>query len=545
MFARGGVKGVVAECKVVVAEGDVFRNQNWRSFSCSYPASPYLKRNNVDFVDFKTSFKDNAHTTVGMRQRPSVTELSKHTWRDLPQPENPTTANSHTFDPFTEDSPPNSPFAAYYTTSLDPSTPIMNGKPCVTPTLLPRNQAVRAAASAWSWVCSAPLTETTQPPLSSSSAPPATVNQPHDIVISPRPPPVDQRQTPHHWNDSHFDADLVSLTGVSVETSVGSVSTDSSQGAAPAPIIIQRDVNMKPFTPPTSLELSVTRPEITRLPPTLYTGPLLRELATRHIEHSGRNSRGWITSRHRGGGVRRDMIFIDYKRGRKDIWATVLRLEQNPGRDSWLALIQYDDGVVSYIFAAKDLSPGDRVIASADASVHTGNCLPLAKIPAGTLIHNLEIRPGEGGKMVRAPGSKAKVLKSTIYKGREVICVECPSTEIRRFSPDVWATVGVMSGNKPRLWKAGDNRRRGKRPRVKGTAMSPNDHPHGGSSRRGACKSLWGRPAHNCPTRARGKPNDHLVRKRVPASSQKPKKILSMLSRNKYKSLIRTMYPRR
>ncbi len=215
-------------------------------------------------------------------------------------------------------------------------------------------------------------------------------------------------------------------------------------------------------------------------------------------KHSGRNSYGRITVRHRGGGNRNKYRIIDFKRQKHGIPATVLTLEYDPNRSAFIALIQYEDGVKSYIIAPEGLSVGDTVISGPDADIKPGNALPLSAIPVGTFIHNVELYPGKGGQLARSAGNMAQLMA----KEGAYALVRLPSGELRNVPQNCMATVGVVGNNEHQnvtLAKAGRKRHMGWRPTVRGSVMNPCDHPHGG----GEGKSPVGRPG---PVTPWGKP---------------------------------------
>tara|TARA_Y100000310_G_C20556582_1_gene750864 strand:- start:79 stop:813 length:735 start_codon:yes stop_codon:yes gene_type:complete len=229
-------------------------------------------------------------------------------------------------------------------------------------------------------------------------------------------------------------------------------------------------------------------------------------------KHSGRGSSGQISVRHQGGRHKRFLRTIDFARSEKGVAGRVESLEYDPNRTANIALILYPNGVRCYILAPEGLSQGDEVIASEDAPINPGNALPLANIPVGTTVHNLEIKPGKGGQMVRSGGNGAQVQS----KENDDVLIKLPSGEIRRFSGDAWATVGQLAKvEKVRLRKAGANRRRGKRPTVRGVAMHPGAHPHGGGEGRSGegmiPKTPWGKQARGVKTRKRKKYSDKLI----------------------------------
>jgi large subunit ribosomal protein L2 len=204
---------------------------------------------------------------------------------------------------------------------------------------------------------------------------------------------------------------------------------------------------------------------------------------------SGRNSYGRITVRHRGGGNRRKYRVIDFKRNKFDIPATVQTIEYDPNRSAHIALIQYEDGVKSYITAPEGLSVGDTVIAGTDVDIVTGNALPLENMPVGTIVHNVELYPGNGAQLARSAGNSAQLMA---LEGPYAL-LRLPSGELRNVPKQCIATVGVVGNSEHanvKIGKAGRKRNMGWRPTVRGSVMNPNDHPHGG----GEGKSPVGRP---------------------------------------------------
>jgi large subunit ribosomal protein L2 len=223
-----------------------------------------------------------------------------------------------------------------------------------------------------------------------------------------------------------------------------------------------------------------------------------KKLLVKLKKHSGRNSYGRITVRHRGGGSKSKYRIIDFKRLKTDIEATVLTLEYDPNRTAYIALVQYTDGVKSYIIAPHGLKVGDKIISSTTADIKPGNTLPLKNIPVGTVIHNIELAKGKGAQLVRAAGNAAQLMA----KESEYAQVRLPSGEVRKILIDCKATIGQVSNlehENVTLGKAGRVRHMGIRPTVRGVVMNPCDHPHGG----GEGKSPIGRPA---PVTPWGKP---------------------------------------
>jgi large subunit ribosomal protein L2 len=206
-------------------------------------------------------------------------------------------------------------------------------------------------------------------------------------------------------------------------------------------------------------------------------------------KHSGRNNNGHITTRHKGGGTRKQYRLIDFKRSKDTIPAKVAAIEYDPNRTARIALLHYRDGEKRYILAPVGLEVGAIIVSGPDADIKLGNALPLANIPLGTVIHNIELRPGEGGKLVRSAGSSAQLMaKEGAYAQ-----VRMPSGEVRKIQVVCRATIGQL-GNLDHenevIGKAGRQRHLGKRPSVRGIAMNPVDHPHGG----GEARSTSGRP---------------------------------------------------
>ena len=243
-----------------------------------------------------------------------------------------------------------------------------------------------------------------------------------------------------------------------------------------------------------------------------------RSLLVPRGKSGGRNVYGRVTVRHRGGGSRRHVRVVDFKRDKHGIPATVAAIEYDPNRSARLALLHYADGEKRYIVAPLGLQVGDTVTAGPEADVRPGNCLPLTHIPLGTMVHNLELQPGKGGQLVRSAGTSAQLLgKEGAYAA-----VRLPSGEVRRILQGCYATIGEV-GNEDhsniKLGKAGRKRNMGIRPTVRGTAMSPRDHPHGGGEGRQPTglpgpKSPWGKPTRGYRTR-HAKPSDqHIIRRR-------------------------------
>jgi len=239
-----------------------------------------------------------------------------------------------------------------------------------------------------------------------------------------------------------------------------------------------------------------------------------RSLTVTIRKKGGRNNTGRITVRHRGGGAKRLYRIIDFKRDKFGIPGRVIAIEYDPNRSANIALIQYADGEKRYILAPVGLKTGDEVMSGEKAEVKVGNALPLRLIPTGTVIHNIELYPGRGGQMVRSAGNLAELMA----REGDYALVRMPSKEIRRFRVDCMATVGQV-GNVDHgivsIGKAGRKRHMGWRPTVRGSAMTPRDHPHGGGE--GRCpigmpgpKTPWGKPAYGVKTR-KNKQTDRLI----------------------------------
>jgi len=232
----------------------------------------------------------------------------------------------------------------------------------------------------------------------------------------------------------------------------------------------------------------------------------------------GRNLYGRVTVRHRGGGHRRNIRLVDFKRNKFGIPARVSAIEYDPNRTARLALLTYADGEKRYIIAPLDLRVGDSVMSGPQAEIRPGNCLPISNIPVGTLVHNIELQQGKGAQLVRAAGGAAQLLA----KEGDYAQVRLPSGEVRLVRQSCYATIGQVGnldhGN-IKLGKAGRKRHLGIRPTVRGTAMSPRDHPHGGGEGRQPIgmpgpKSPWGKPTLGYKTRRNKRSDQYIVRRR-------------------------------
>ena len=235
-------------------------------------------------------------------------------------------------------------------------------------------------------------------------------------------------------------------------------------------------------------------------------------------KNAGRNVRGKITVRHRGGGYRPKYRIIDFKRTKDGIPAKVATIEYDPNRSANIALVVYADGHKAYILAPKDLKVGDIIESGAEADIKVGNALPLANIPLGTIIHNVELKPGKGGQMVRAAGNGAQLMA----KEGEFAQVRLPSGEVRKVRMNCRATIGEVGNGDHQnisIGKAGRKRHMGIRPTVRGSVMNPNDHPHGGGEGKAGIGRVgpvtpWGKPALGLKTRKRGKDSSRYIVKR-------------------------------
>ncbi len=267
----------------------------------------------------------------------------------------------------------------------------------------------------------------------------------------------------------------------------------------------------RPLTPGTRQASVPDFSEITKTKP--------EKSLTKHKHNpKGRNNRGVITSRHRGGGHKRLYRQIDFRRDKHNIPAKIAAIEYDPNRNCRIALLFYQDGEKRYILAPAGLEVGDRVIAGTDAPFEVGNALPLERIPLGTEVHNIELKVGKGGQIVRSAGAFAQL----VAKEGDYVTLKLPSKEVRMFRKECYATIGKVGNAEVRnvkLGKAGRTRRLGKRPHVRGSAMNPCDHPHGGGEGRAPIGrsgpvSPWGKPALGAKTRKSKKQSDKLIVRR-------------------------------
>ena len=269
--------------------------------------------------------------------------------------------------------------------------------------------------------------------------------------------------------------------------------------------------NVKPTSPgrrgvvlPSFEEITKKKPEKSLLLPLRKKG--------------GRNSQGRLTVRHRGGGSKRRLRIIDFKRDKAGVPGKVVAIEYDPNRSARIALVQYADGDKRYNLAPQGLTVGAGIEAGPNAGISVGNALPLKLIPSGSTVHNVEMRPGGGGQLVRGAGTSAQVLA----REESHVLLRMPSGEVRRLNPECMATIGQvgnMDHKNIKLGKAGRNRHIGRRPQVRGSAMNPNDHPHGGGEGRSGIgmpgpKTPWGKPALGYRTRRPSKDRNMIVRRR-------------------------------
>ena len=267
----------------------------------------------------------------------------------------------------------------------------------------------------------------------------------------------------------------------------------------------------RPTTPGQRNKSTLVNEEITKSTPE-------KSLVVTLNKKAGRNNQGKITVRHQGGGVKRKYRIIDFKRNKFDVEGVVASIEYDPNRSANIALINYLDGEKRYIIAPKGLKVGDKIVAGSNADIKTGNALPIMNIPVGTVIHNIELRPGKGGSLARSAGSSAQIL------GREgnYVMIRLSSGEQRRVLGTCMATIGVVGNedfNLVKLGKAGRKRHMGIRPTVRGSVMNPNDYPHGGGEGRAPIGrkgpvTPWGKPALGYKTRNNKRTDKFIVRRR-------------------------------
>lgn len=267
----------------------------------------------------------------------------------------------------------------------------------------------------------------------------------------------------------------------------------------------------RPYTPGTRQATVSDFAEITRSKPE-------KSLTKYKHRKKGRNNRGVITSRRRGGGHKRRYRFIDFRRNKHNIPAEVVSIEYDPNRNARISLVQYEDGEKRYILWPADLKVGDSIISGDDAPFEIGNAMPLSRIPLGTEVHNIELMAGKGGQIVRAAGTAAQV----VAREKGYVTLKLPSREVRMVREECLATIGRVGNAEHRnltLGKAGRSRHLGRRPKVRGSVMNPVDHPHGGGEGRapiGRPSPLtpWGKPTLGAKTRKAKKNSDKLIVRR-------------------------------
>lgn len=273
-------------------------------------------------------------------------------------------------------------------------------------------------------------------------------------------------------------------------------------------------VTYKPTSPSRRELVTVDRSE-------LHKGGPEKSLVAPMKRTGGRNNTGRITVRHIGGGHKRKYRVVDFKRGKQDMWAEVVRLEYDPNRTAFIALLQYEDGEKTYILAPQRLKAGDRIIAGSKVDILPGNALPLKSIPVGTIVHNIELKPGKGGQIARSAGAYAQL----IGKDAGYVMIRLASGEQRKILESCMATIGAVSNqdhSNENLGKAGRKRWMGVKPTVRGVAMNPVDHPHGGGEGRTSGGrhpvSPWGLPTKGKRTRQPKKASNKLIVRRRYAS---------------------------
>ena len=273
-------------------------------------------------------------------------------------------------------------------------------------------------------------------------------------------------------------------------------------------------MGIKTYNPYTPSRRNMTGSDFSEITKSTPEKSLLVSLS----KNSGRNNQGKITVRHRGCGAKKKYRIIDFKRNKDGIPATVIGIEYDPNRTANIALISYADGQKAYILAPAGLTDGMKVMNGPEAEVRVGNCLPLANIPVGTQVHNIELHPGKGGQLVRSAGMSAQLMA----KEGKYATLRLPSGEMRMVPINCRATVGVIGNGDHSLiniGKAGRKRHMGIRPTVRGSVMNPNDHPHGGGEgktgigRPGPC-TPWGKPALGLKTRKKNKQSNKLIVRR-------------------------------
>ncbi|PCJ26950.1 MAG: 50S ribosomal protein L2 [Rickettsiales bacterium] len=271
---------------------------------------------------------------------------------------------------------------------------------------------------------------------------------------------------------------------------------------------------LKKYNPTTPSQRGLVRVDRSELWKGAPHKPLTKGLS----KSGGRNNLGRITSRHRGGGHKRLYRMVDFKRCKLDSVATVERIEYDPNRTAYIAFIKYEDDTVSYILAPAKLVAGDKIISSADADIKIGNCLPLANIPVGTIVHNVEMKPGKGGQIARSAGTSVSI----VGKDSGYAQIKLASSEVRLVPLECRATIGTLSNAEKKntiVGKAGRSRWMGKRPHVRGVAMNPVDHPHGGGEGKTSGGrhpvTPWGKPTKGKKTRKNKLTSKFILKRRT------------------------------
>jgi len=270
---------------------------------------------------------------------------------------------------------------------------------------------------------------------------------------------------------------------------------------------------LKHFNPTTSSQRQLVIVDRSQL----YRGKPVKSLTQGLTKKGGRNNAGRITARYQGGGHKRSYRFVDFKRLKRDVAAKVERLEYDPNRSAFIALLRYEDGILSYILAPQRLGAGDSVVAGESVDVRPGNAMPLGSVPIGTIVHNVEMKPGKGGQIARSAGSYAQL----VGRDQGMAILRLNSGEQRLVPSGCFATVGAVSNPDHANIsdaKAGRSRWRGKRPHVRGVAMNPVDHPHGGGEGRTSGGrhpvSPWGKPTKGKRTRSNKATDKFIMRSR-------------------------------
>ncbi len=274
----------------------------------------------------------------------------------------------------------------------------------------------------------------------------------------------------------------------------------------------------RPYTPGTRERVVSDFSEVTKSKPE-------KSLVKAKHRHKGRNNRGVITCRHRGGGSKKRYRIVDFRRDKRNVPAKVAAVEYDPNRNARLALLYYTDGEKRYILHPNGLEVGSTVVAGEEVPFETGNAMPLSKVPLGSQVHNVELVAGKGGQIVRAAGTSAQVMA----KEGDYVALKLPSTEVRLVRRECYATLGQVGNADVRnttLGKAGRTRWKGRRPQVRGSVMNPVDHPHGGGEGRAPIGrsgpvTPWGKPALGKKTRKKNKPSDRLVLRRRRKTSKR------------------------